>query len=85
MAGTDFDGAVLIRRLGAAPEDVASNATPQYSPQPPELNGILPIELAESILHQGYRSLAARAKHDATALRQFKESDLLVRTDPAEA
>ena len=85
MAGTDFDEAVWIRRLGAALEDVASNATPQYSPQPPELNGILQIELAESILHQGYRSLAARAKHDATALRQFKESDLLVRTDPAEA
>ena len=62
MTGTNFDAAAWIRRLGAALEDVASNATPQYSPQPPELNGILPIELAESLRHQGYRSLAARAR-----------------------
>ena len=85
MALTDFDEVTWIKRLGVALEDVAAKARPLYSPQPPELMGILPIGLAESILHQGYRSLAARAKHDATAMKQFNESHLSVRADPAEA
>ena len=42
MAPTNFDDAAWIRRLGVALEDVAANATPQYSPHPPELMGILP-------------------------------------------
>ena len=44
-----------------------------------------PIGKYGSILHRGYRSLAARAKHDPAALRQFKKSHLWVETDPAEA
>ena len=85
MRSNNFDEVAWIKHLGVALEDVAAKARPQYSPRPPELTGIFPIELAESILHQGYRSLAARAKHHATALRQFNESHLWVRTDPAEA
>ena len=85
MAPTNFDEVAWIIRLGVALEEVAAKARPQYSPRPPELMGILPIGMAKSILHQGYRSLAARAKHDATALKQFSKSHLWVRADPAEA
>ena len=85
MRGTDFDEVAWVRRLGAALDEVASNATPQYSPRSAELRGILPTDVYRSILHEGCRSLAAEAKHDPTALRQFKQSNLWVRTDPAEA
>ena len=81
----DFDEADWIRRLGAALEDVAANATPQYSSIPPMPTGIRPIGEYDSVLRLGYRHLAARAKHDRSAWKQFNESRLWVRSDPAEA
>ena len=85
MTDTDFDEAAWIRRLGTAMEDVAANATPQYSPIPPMPTGIRPIGEYDSALRLGYRNLAARAKEDRTAWKQFNESHLWVRSDPAEA
>ena len=85
MTDTDFDEAAWIRRLGTALEDVAANATPQYSPIPPMPTGICPIGEYDSALRLGYRNLAARAKRDRTAWKQFNESHLWVKTDPAEA
>lgn len=85
MTPTNFDEVAWIRRFGAVLEEVAANARPQYSPQPPEIRGVLPIKVARSLLHQGYRSLAARAKHDAASLRQFNKSRLWLQADPVEA
>ena len=85
MTRADFDEADWIRRLGAALEDVAANATPRYSPMPPMPTGIRPIGEYDSALRLGYRHLAARAKHERTAWKQFNDSHLWVRTDPAEA
>ncbi len=80
-----FDEASWIKKLGFALESVAAAATPQYETQSIRLRGSLPIQMAESIRHREYRSLAARAKHDAKALQQFNNSHLWVRTDPVEA
>ena len=85
MTDTNFDEAAWIRRLGAALEDAAANATPRYSPIPPMPTGIRTIGEYDSALRLGYRNLAARAKEDRTAWKQFNESHLWVRTDPAEA
>ena len=81
----DFDEADWIRRLGAALEHVAAKATPRYSPVPPMPSGIRPIGEYDSALRLGYQRLAARATQDRTAWKQFNESHLWVRTDPAEA
>ena len=43
------------------------------------------IDERRSFLHRGYNDLAARAKHDPTASRQFRESHLWIETDPTEA
>ena len=80
-----FDEADWTKRLAVALEDVASTASPSYSPLRPELPHYGPIDEYESIFNRGYRSLAARAKHDPIALSQFKESSLQIKTDPAEA
>ena len=85
MTHPHFNEAAWIARLAVALEDVAANARPSYSPLPPELMRSGPTEERQSILYRGYRALAARAKHDPTALSQFKESNLWVETDPAEA
>ena len=85
MTGTDFDEVAWIRRLGAALEDIAASATPKYAPLPPMPMGIRPIGEYDSALRLGYQRLAVRAKHDRTAGKQFNESHLWVRTDPAEA
>ena len=47
--------------------------------------GIRPIGEYELALSRGYRDLAARAKCDPAASKQFEESHLWVRTYPAEA
>ena len=85
MTHTDFDEANWIRRLGDALEAVAANARPSYSPLPPETMRSGPIDEYWSALHRGYRDLAARAKHDPAAARQFKDSPLWVKKDPAAA
>lgn len=86
MAGPHFDEAAWITRLAAALETVAANARPSYSPLPPEMmRSVLTPEHWSALHHHGYRALAARAKHDPVALRQFNESHLGVDTDPAEA
>ena len=51
----------------------------------PPRQGIRPIGEYDSALRLGYRNLAARAKDDRTAWKQFNESHLWERTDPAEA
>ena len=85
MTHPHFNEAAWIARLAVALEAVAANARPSYSPLPPETMRSGPIDEYWSALHRGYRSLAARAKHDPTALSQFNESILWVKTDPAEA
>ena len=82
-----FDEADWIARLAAALETVAANAEPLNFPLPPEImrSGPIPTHEYYSVLHRGYRDLAARAKHDPEALRQFNESRLWVKTDPTEA
>lgn len=85
MARPHFDEADWIARLAIALETVAATAQPTYSPLPPEMMRSGPTHMYWSDLHRGYRALAARAKHDPVASRQFNESRLRVDTDPAEA
>ena len=47
--------------------------------------GIRPIGEYDAALRLGYQRLAAQAKHDRTAWRQFHKSNLWVDADPAEA
>ena len=85
MTRTNFDEGDWIRRFGAALETVAANARPQYSPMPPMPLGMRPIGEYDSALRLGYRRLAARAKHDPAAWKQFNDSNLWIDGDPAEA
>ena len=85
MTHRHFDEAVWIERLAAALEHVAAEARPSYAPLPPDMPRSGPVDRYWSVLHRGYRDLAARAKHDASALRQFNDSHLWLATDPAEA
>ena len=85
MTHPDFNEAAWIERLAAALEQVAAEARPSYYPPPDELAGYGSPEERQSAFHRGYRALAARAKHDPTASRQFKASRLWVKTDPAAA
>ena len=84
MARPHFDEADWIARLADALETVAENARPSYSPLPPETMRSGPSYDYLSTLHRGYRTLAARAKHDPVASRQFNESHLWIDTDPIE-
>lgn len=81
----DFNEAAWIERLAAALEEVAAEADPSYSPPPPIKLGIRPIGEYQSVLRRGYRELAARAKHDPVASKQFEESRLHATAYPAEA
>ena len=85
MTGLNFDEEDWIRRLGSTLERIVANARPSYSPMPPMPAGIRPIGEIDAVLWHGYRRLAARAKHDPTAWRQFHKSHLWVEGDPAEA
>ena len=85
MTRTSFDEWDWIRRFGAELETVAANARPQYSPMPPMPLGMRPIGEYDSALRLGYRRLAARAKHDSAAWKQFNDSNLWIDGDPAEA
>ena len=85
MTQADFNEAAWIERLGAALEHVAAEARPSYAPLPPEMPQSRSTDEYWSVLHRGYRDLAARAKHDASALRQFNDSFLWLDTDPTEA
>ena len=85
MTHQDFNEAAWIERLATALEHVAAAARPSYSPLPPELPRSGLIHEYQTILHRGYRALAARAKHDPTASIQFKESHLWIDKEPAEA
>lgn len=85
MAHPNFNEGVWIGRLAAALEQVASEAEPSYSPPPPMKLGIRPIGEYRSALDRGYRDLAARAKYEPAASKQFEESHLWVRAYPAEA
>ena len=67
MTHEHFDEAAWIARLAGALEDVAASAWPSYSPLPLETRHYGSTEKHWSALHRGYRSLAARAKHDPTA------------------
>ncbi len=67
MTDPSFDETDWIARLACALEDVVANARPSYSPLPPEMmRSGLGAEYWNT-LHRGYRTLAARAKHDAKA------------------
>ena len=85
MTHPNLNEAVWIERLAAALEQVAADARPSYSPLPPDLPRRGRIDVYESILHRGYRDLAARAKLDPAAAVQFKESHLWVDAHPAQA
>ena len=85
MTRTNFDEEDWIRRFGAALETVAATARPQYSPMPPMPLGMRPIGEYDSALRLGYRRLAARAKHEPIAWKQFNDSNLWIDGDPAEA
>ena len=85
MTPPHFNEETWVARLAVALEVVAANAEPSYSPPPSETMRSGLSDEYWSALHRGYRSLAARAKHDPTALRQFNKSILWVKTDPAEA
>ena len=85
MTRTSFDEGDWSRCLGAALEEVAANARPQYSPMPPMRLGIRPAGEYDVALRLGYRNLAERAKQDPTAWKRFRESNLWIKEDPAEA
>ena len=85
MTPKNFNAAAWIERLAAALEHVAAAARPSYAPLPPDLPRSGRIDEDWSVLHRGYRALAARAKHKASALRQFNDSHLWLDTDPTEA
>ena len=87
LARPHFDEADWIARLAVALETVAANARPLNFSLPPEImrSGPIPTHEYYSALHRGYRDLAARAKHDPEALRQFNKSHLRIKTDPTEA
>ena len=85
MTDPSFDETDWIARLARALEDVAANARPSYSPLPPEIMRSGPYDAYWHALHRGYRTLAARAKHDASAAKQFNESHLWLDSDPIEA
>ena len=85
MTDPSFDETDWIARLARALEDDASNARPSYSPLPPEIMRSGPRDERWDALHRGYRALAARAKHDASAAKQFSESHLWLDSDPLEA
>ena len=85
MTRTNFDEGDWIRRFGAALETVAANARPRYSPMPHMPLGMRPIGEYDSALRLEYRRLAARAKHDPAAWKQFNDSNLWIDGDPAEA
>ncbi len=85
MTHQDFNEAAWIERLAAALEQVAAEARPSYSPLPSDIPRSGRIDEYWSALNRGYRALAARAKHDPSALIQFKESHLWVNGYPAEA
>ena len=85
MTHPNFDETAWIKRLAAALEQVAAEAEPSYSPLPPEIPRSSLLDEYWTVLHRGYRALAARAKHDPAASVQFKDSHLWVKADPAEA
>ena len=85
MTHPNFNETVWSERLAAALEQVAADARPSYSPLPPDPPRRGRIDVYESILHRGYRNLAARAKLDLAAAVQFKESYLWVDAHPAQA
>ena len=85
MTDPSFDETDWIARFSRALEDVAANARPSYSPLPPEMMRSGLGDEYWNALHRGYRTLAARAKHDATAATQFNESNLWLDSDPLEA
>ena len=85
MARPHFDEEAWITRLAIALETVAANARPHYSPLLPETMRSGPTHEYWSSLRRGYRDLAARAKYDPEASRQFNESNLWIDTGSAEA
>ena len=85
MTHPNFNEAGWTEWLAAALEHVALEARPSYSQPPPVIPGPRPIGEYWSALHRGYRTLAARAKHDPTAAIRLKESHLWINADPAEA
>ena len=85
MTDPAFDELDWIARLARALEDVAANARPSYSPLPPTIMRSGRLDGYWPALHRGYRALAASAKQDATAAKQFDESRLSLDSDPLEA
>ena len=80
-----FNEAAWVARLAVSLEAVAADATPSYSPLALGARQARSSDDDWSALRRGYRALAARAKHDPAATRQFTESRLWVEADPAEA
>ena len=85
MRDPSFDETDWITRLARALEDVVANARPSYSPLPPEMMRSGLGDEYWNGLRRGYRTLAARAKHDAKAATQFNKSNLWLDSDPVEA
>ena len=82
--GTAFNAADWIGRLAAALEDVAAQARPAF-PFSPETPHYGPLDEYWPSIHQQYRDLAARTKHDPAAAKLFAESHLWLKSDPTEA
>ena len=82
--GTAFNAADWIGRLAAALEEVAAQARPAF-PFSPETPHYGPLDEYWPSIHQQYRDLAARTKHDPAAAKLFAESHLWLKSDPTEA
>ena len=82
---SQFNEAAWVARFGAALEAVAADARPSYSPHPEDVPRAGSSEDYWMAVRRGYHALAARSKHDPAAAGQFKQSNLWIDADPAEA
>ena len=80
-----FNEAAWIARFGAALEAVAADARPSISLNQHDLRHVSSSQGYWEAVRGEYRALAARARHDPEAAKQFKESHLWIDKDSSEA